>query len=1009
MALFVGVNNIKNISIDVFPDLNKPKVTLLTETPGLAPEEVESMVIIPIENAINGATGVDRLVSVSSLGYGIINAEFDWDTDVFKARQITNERIAQVQSSLPIGTQIMMAPISSIMGEVVLIGMNSSTDDISSMELRTLAETKIKKRLLSVLGVANVSVIGGDMKQYQIELDPLQMQLLGVSIDEVYSAIENAGLNGTGGFLLTSYTEKLIRTIARPENISDLKHIVIKPNQQRTDAPAITLAQIADVKIAPQTFKRGDAGINGKQGVLISISKQPNIDTISLTKKLEAEIDSIEKSLPKGIILEKDIFKQSRFIQNSINNILEALLEGSIFVTIVLFVFLLNFRGTAIILTVIPCSLIMTFLVFSYFGLNINTMTLGGIAMALGSIVDDSIVDLSNIFKRLKENKQAKEPKPILIVVYEASKEVRNSIVFSTVLIFLVFIPLFALNGIEGKIFTPLALAFILSMISSMIVALTLTPVLCSYLLPKVKSLGSEKDTFVVAILKKGHKSCLNLFFNNINKVLLSVIAIFIGAILCFISFGKEFLPPFNEGNFNIAIASPAGTNFEESSRIGLMAEQALHQIPEIVATGRKQGRAELDEHALGLNVHEIEVRLSPDLKRSKDEIVADIREKLNFPGVVINIGQPISHRIDFIISGIQAQIVIKIFGSSSELINKVTDEVEAIMKSDSSLVDVARDMQIQIPQIKIIFDKEKASRHGIQLKTAVNAVSSAYTGHIVSQIMEDEFLYDVVLKFKGDKNPNINEIKNIPIQNVNGNLISLGSVANIIEIKGQNEIVRENTTKRSVVQANIKNRDHEAVINNLKHAFNEKIKLPQGVFIQIDGQFKAQQEASRNILFLSISSFLLMYVALYMNYKNINIATQLMIGIPLSVIGGILGIFISSKTISIAAIIGFIALVGIGIRNGILLMDLYTEEDCKNKTKFDIDMIIKLTQERLEPVMMTTLTSIIGFVPLLIGGNTTGKEILYPVAVVISCGLLVTAILNLLISPLLYYKFRPK
>ncbi len=1009
ILLVFGYQRITQTSVDVFPDLNKPNVTLLIEADGFAPEEVENLVVIPLENTINGATGVERTTSIAAVGYGVVKAEFGWDTDVFKARQIINEKIGQVSSYLPLGTKIVMTPISSIMGEVMFIGLTTKDNSTSPMKLREIAEIQIKKRLLSIEGVSSVSVIGGDVKQYQIILDAMQMQLLGVSLEDILSGLENSGINGTGGFLLMPYTEQLIRTVGRPNNINDLKNIVIKSNTSRKDIPAITLEQVADIKIAPETFKRGAAGINGQAGILIGISKQPDIDTIKLTKTLQTELEAIEKSLPNNIVLEKDIFKQSRFIQNAIDNISRALVEGAIFISIILFIFLLNFRGTFVVLTVIPVTLIMTAVMFNLFGLNINTMTLGGIAMALGSIVDDSIVDLSNIFKRLKENKLKGSPEKVLKVVYNASKEVRNPIVFSTVLIFLVFLPLFALGGIEGRIFTPLALAFVLSMISSFVVAVTLTPVLSSYLLPKVKSLGTKQDTFVVRYLKKGHAFLLNLFFKYSKTVLLGLCMVFIAGIILFCSFGKEFLPPFNEGNFNVTIATPPGTNLKESFRIGQLAETYLLEIPEVEATGRKQGRSELDEHSLDVNVHEIEVRLKSDLKRSKDEIIADIRNKLDFPGIVVNIGQPISHRIDFIISGIQAQIAVKIFGRNTEVLNQVTEKIEQIMKKNPDLVDVTRDMQVQIPQIQIKFDKEKAARYGVQIGSAVNVVEMALRGKTVFQIMENEFLYDVALLFSNDESSNIENIRNLPISTIHGTLIALGNVANVELVKAQNEIVRENSSRRTVVQANTKGRNQAKIINDLQKIFDEQIDLPQDMFIQIDGQYKTQQNASKNILLLGIISFLLMYGALYVNYRNLNLATQLMVGIPLSLIGGIIGVWMTSKVISVASIIGMVALVGVGIRNGILLMDLYTEKEKVNRKKLSVQEMIDMTQDRLEPVLMTTLTSVIGFIPLLIEGNTTGKEILYPVAVVMSYGLIMTTILNLLITPIIFKTFHPK
>ncbi len=1001
--LIYGAQTISKMNVDVFPDLNKPSVTLLVEVNGLAPEEMESLVLIPMENAINGATGVTRLTSSAEVGYGLVKAEFDWGTDVYKARQIINERVSQIQKDLPTDTKIAMTPISSIMGEVMLLGLTSPDNKVSSIELRDIAEQQIRKRLLAVSGVSSVSVIGGDVKQYQIVLDKLQMPLLGITFEDVVQAVEASGVNGTGGFLISTYGEELIRTLGRPQNLEDLKNTVIA-KEGRNGLPAITLGQIAKIQIAPEPNKRGEAGINGEKGVLISIAKQPDVDTLKLTKALDKEIDSLEKTLPEGVSLEKDLFKQSRFIQNAVDNITSSLFEGALLVAIVVFVFLVNFRGTFIVLTVIPCTLILTALVFRAFGFSINTMTLGGIAMALGSLVDDAIVDMQNIYKRLKENKLSQHPQPVLRVVYEASKEVRNAIIFSTVLISLVFLPLFALQGIEGRIFAPLALSFILSMICSTIVALTLTPVMSSYLLPKVKTLGKREDTCLVRWIKTFHKKLLRLSFKQAKLTFaLFGFLLVVGCCMMF-SFGKEFLPPFNEGSFTVIIASPPGTNLAEASRVGQMAEKALLSIPEVETTGRKQGRAELDEHALGVNIHEIEVKLKEQIKRSRAEIEADIHKKLDIPGTVVSVGQPISHRIDFIISGVQAGLVVKIFGPDNEVLSEVATQIEQIMKDNKLLTGVRRDTQVHIPQVRIRFNRSKAIRYGVQMQPAVEIVEAALSGIAIAQMQENEKMYDIVLRFSDGMYPNDQTIAQIPISTVNGDMVALGTIADIEHIKGQNEISRENTTRRLVVQANFASRNTSHIVEDLQKKISEQVVLPQGTFVQIDGQFKTQQEASRNILLLGLMSFVLVYGALYINFKNLQLATQLMISIPFAVLGGIIGVFFTSKTVSIATIIGIIALAGIAIRNGILLIDLYLEKRAKRQEPLSQKRLIFLTQERLEPVMMTALTSIIGFVPLLVGGSAPGKEILYPVAVVMSFGLLTTTILSLILTPIIYY-----
>lgn len=1006
LLMSFGMVSVIDMRVDVFPDLNKPNVAILIENEALAPEEMEKIVLIPVENAINGATGITRLSSSGQSGYGIIKAEFDWNTDVFQARQVITERLSQISDMLPKDTKIAMTPIASIMGEIMMIGLVPTSSEISSTELREIAENNIKKRLLSVSGVSAISVLGGDVKEYHINLDMTQMNLLGVSLSTVYDALEKSGINATGGFIEKPYTEYLVRTIGRPQNISDIENIVIAP-QTNPDMPAISLKQIADINIGFQANKRGTAGINGKDGILISIAKQPAIDTIELTKHLEDQLLQIEKTLPQTVTLEKDIFKQSRFIQNAVNNITEALTTGAILIAVILFLFLLSFKGIGIVLTVIPATFIMTALVFDFFGISINTMTLGGIAMALGSLIDDAIVGVANSYKKLKENKRKQSPQSVLDVVFVANKEIRSSILFSTFLIFLVFLPLFALSGIEGKIFTPLALAFILSMLLSTIVAVTLTPVLSAYLLPTIKSLGRAKDAFVVRIIKQAHHSALRFCFKHTRLVFGAFVASCIIGIMMFLSFGSEFLPPFNEGSFNISIASAPGTNLQESNRIGQMAEQALLEIDSVASTGRKLGRAELDEHALGVNINEIEVRLKDTHKKSKNEIVEEIREKLNIPGIVINIGQPISHRIDLLISGIQSSLAVKIFGTNANDLDTATAEVEEILKDNLELVDVAADMQIKTPQISIKINPEKAFSYGVQIADATKDIQTALSGTNVFQIMENERLYDVVLKVK-NKNQDLDTIKTLPVSTIYGTQVALKLIADINLMKDQNELVRENGLRRRVVSANFKNRDSSQAVLQVEQALLS-LNLPAGVFVNIDGQFKTQKEASRNILLLSLLSFALMFGALYIHFKNLNLALQLMLTIPLALVGGVIGVFLTGSVISVATIIGFVALVGIAIRNGILLMEVYRTQEQKQHHKISPSRLIFLTQERLEPVMMTTLTSIIGFIPLIVAGNATGKEILYPLAVVIAFGLMTTTVLNMLFTPIVYYHFHPK
>lgn len=1006
ILLFIyGMGTIKQMSVDVFPDLNRPSVSLIVEAGGLSPDELEQQVTIPIENAINGATSVNRVFSSSSVGYAIIKAEFDWDMNIYTARQIINERLTQITGSLPANTSVVMGPISSIMGEILMIGLSSPDNSVNQMELRDIADWDVAKRLLSISGVAQVSTIGGDVKEYQVIVDSNKLRLNNISLDKVRTALQTSGANTNGGFLFGAHREKLIRNLGQPQNTTDLANAVIS-TPTADNAPSLTVGNLAQVVIAPQINKRGSASINGSDGIILSIAKQPNVDTIELTQRIENELNSIEKTLPQGVVLTKDLFKQADFIEKATANIEEALRDGSILIALVLFAFLMNFRTTAIVLIVIPTSFIMTGIVFKLLGLSINTMTLGGLAMAIGSLVDDAIVAVANSFKRIKENKHSAHPKPILEVVYSATEEIINSVVFSTILVFLVFIPLFALSGIEGKIFTPLALAFILSMVASLIVAITLTPVLSYYFIPGLKVL-SKKDSAVVRGLKHLHQKSLSFCFKHYKGVLSMVLVCFIAALSLTFSFGKEFLPPFNEGSFNISLTMAPGTSLAESGRIRNLAQKKLLEIPEIKSVGGRSGRSDVDEHALGVNVTELEVEINQDNKLNKDELIAKLRENLDFPGVFINIGQPISHRIDFIISGIRSQIAIKIFGDDINVLQQQAEEVQKLIGKIDGVVDLSIEQQILIPQVHIEVDRAKAKQYGIAVSDVSQDIETALAGENIAKIIKGNRFYDIVLRIDDKHKDNIQSLGDIPVESMNGYFVPLKALAEIKNSKGPNLIARENGQRRIVVQANVAERDLVSAVKEIQSHLDEELKLPQGYFISYDGQYQTQAQASQDIALLGILSLLLIFVGLYLNFNSLNLTFQLMSILPLSLIGAVIGIAMTSQVISLATTVGFITLVGIAIRNGILLVDLYQTQS--NDKKLSIKELSFLTSERLVPVMMTTLTSILGFVPLIIGGNTAGKEILYPAAVVIATGLVTSTLLNLLLTPVMYYYWYEK
>lgn len=1003
LLVMYGLASIRSMSVDVFPDLNRPQVALIIEAGGMSPVELEQQVIIPLENVINGATSVSRVFSNSNIGYGIVKVEFDWNTDIYVARQIVTEKIAQVVSGLPTNVKIAMGPVSSIMGEILMTGLSSPDGTVNQMELRDLADWNIKKRLQAVPGVSQVSVIGGDVKEYQVIADTNKLRLNGIALDVVRQALTAAGNNTNGGFIFNGYTEKLVRNIGRANTVEDIANSVL-PINTGISAPALTIGDIAKVEIAPMINKRGDASINAVNGVILSIAKQPNVDTIDLTNRLENELKNIESTLPEGVTLTANLFRQANFIENSVENIKSAMIEGAILITIILFLFLLNFRTTLITLIVIPVSLIMTAIVFKAFGLSINTMTLGGLAMAMGSLVDDAIVAVANIFKKLKENKQNEIRQKNATVVYEAVKEVVNPIFFSTALLFLVFIPLFALSGIEGKIFTPLALAFILSIGASMVIAITLTPVMGYYLMPTLKVLD-KKDSHIVRGLKAFHHWCLSLCFKFKKAMLLTVTALFGLSIIAIINMGSEFLPAFNEGSFNVSISMAPSTTLEEASRIRNIAQKQIMEIEEVEVVSGRSGRSDVDEHALGVNTTELEVALKKDIRRTTQEVAEDIRSRLELPGVFVNVGQPISHRIDFIISGIRSQVAVKLFGHDLDKLQSLAGEIEKIMDNIEGITDLSIEQQIKIPEVHVNIDRDKTRQYGVMAGDISRDIETGLAGEKIADIIEDDRFYDLVLRIDDKHKNSLKDIGRIPVETISGSIVPLKAIAEIKDSKGPNQISRENGKRRIVVQANIKGRDLVSVVNDIKKGLNKNLQLPEGYFVSFDGQFETQAKATRDIMILGTLSMVLIFAGLYMNFHSVNLALQLFTIVPLSLMGAITGVMFTSQVISLATIVGFITLTGIAIRNGILLLELYEAQNRRLSAK----EIISLTGDRLTPVMMTTITSILGFVPLIIAGNTAGKEILYPAAVVITTGLISSTILNLIVTPVVYYMFGNK
>jgi len=1005
LLLVYGGMVIVKLPVDVFPDLNRPTVTIFTEAEGLAPEEVEALVSWPIETAVNGSTGVERVRSASGIGLSIVWVEFGWDTDIYIARQIVSEKLQQVGEALPAGVKPVMGPISSIMGEIMLVGLTTENTSVSSMDLRTIAEWDIRNRLLSIPGISQITAIGGDMKQYQVLVDPLRLRNYNVTLHDVEATIAGSNINSTGGFLLQDYQEGLIRNVARINTIEDLAGSPL-PNEKNSSPTPLTLGNIAEVKLGGPLAKRGDASIDGKPGVILSIQKQPGADTVRLTERIEQELKEIQKTLPEGVTIHDDIFRQASFIKSAIGNVEEALRDGAILVTIVLFLFLLNFRTTFITLTAIPLSFVLTAIVFKMFGMSINTMTLGGLAVAIGELVDDAIVGVENVYRRLRENRHAADPKPPLKVVLEATKEIRNSIVFATVIVVLVFIPLFAMQGIEGKIFLPLGIAYIVSIIASLFVSVTLAPALCAYLLPRMKRMQEEHDGWLVRKIKAGEARILNFAFPRTRLVFAAVGGAFLLTVAVVPFFGKEFLPQFNEGSVTINLLLPPGTSLAESNRIGTIAENLIRQVPEATKTGRRTGRAERDDHAEGVHSSEIEVELK-ESDRSRADILADIRSRMDeIPGIAVNIGQPISHRIDHMMSGVRAQIAIKLFGPDLATLRAKAEEIRQAMSEVPGVVDLSVEKQVLVPQVHVRFDREKAARYGLLSGEAAEYAELAMQGKEVGQVLDGQRTYDIVMRLTDKARDDIAAIKQIPIDAPGGNVVPLELIANVEDAKGPNIINRENAQRRIVIQANSAERDLVGVVERVRAAIAEKVHLPTGYYITYGGQFESQASASKLIAILSIFSLAGMFLVLFMHFKSANLALQVMIAIPLAFIGAVAGVMLSGGVFSIATMVGFVTLTGIAARNGIMMIAHYWHLMEHEGEKFDLKMIYRGTSERIIPVLMTALAAGLALIPLIIAADEPGREILHPVAVVIFCGLFSSTLLDLTVRPLMFWKF---
>ena len=992
-----GLYTTKHMDVDVFPDLNAPTVVVMTEATGMAPEEVERLVTFPVETAVNGATDVRRVRSSSTTGFSVVWVEFDWGTDIYRDRQIVSEKLAEVSESLPPTCgKPTLGPQSSILGEVFIIGLTS--DETSMQDLRTIADWTIRPRLLSLGGVAQVTVLGGDIKEYQILLSPEKMRHYGISLQEVMSAAGDMNRNSAGGVLYEYGNEYIIRGVLSTDNVDAFGRTVVKMDG---DAP-ITLGDIAEIKAGAKSPKLGTASHRGKPAVLMTVTKQPNSSTIDLTAKLDHAVEDLKTQLPSDINIATDIFRQQKFIDSSIDNIKKSLYEGALFVIIVLFFFLMNVRTTLISLVTIPLSLLVSILTLKFMGLTINTMSIGGMAIAIGSLVDDAIVDVENVFKHLRQNRKLPESErqSIIQVVFNASREVRLPILNSTFIIVVSFIPLFFLTGMEGRMLRPLGIAFITALFASTLVALTLTPVLCSFLLGSESSDKAGKDPALVRWLQKWYGVALEWVLKHKKITLGSVLALFVVALGVFFSLGSSFLPAFNEGSFTINVSTLPGVSLEESDNVGRHAEALLMTVPEIQTVARKTGRAELDEHALGVNVSEIEAPFELG-KRPKREVVNEIRTKLNtIPGVNVEIGQPISHRIDAMLSGTQANIAIKLFGTDLnkmfELGNKIKSEVSEI----PGVVDLNVEQQIERPQLQIIPKREMLAKYGIAPAEFTEMVEVYLAGSVVSQVYEGNQVFDLTVKAADGSRGNIEEIRNIPVDAAGGK-VPFGQIAEIRSAAGPNTINRENVSRKIVISANVSDGDLQGAVNQIRKKIEDNVELPEGYHVEYGGQFESAQSASRTLLFTSLMAIIVIFLLLYGQFKDVRQASAVLLNLPLALIGGVFAIFFADKIISIPAIIGFISLFGIATRNGMLLIDRYNELRHEGLSLHDAVMHGSL--DRLNPILMTALTSALALIPLALGGELPGNEIQSPMAKVLLGGLLTSTMLNGFIIPVVY------
>lgn len=1011
VTMVLGAVSIANLPIDIFPNLTRPRVTVMVECHGLAPEEVETLVTLPLETAFNGAAGVEAVRSSSGIGLSIINVEFGWNTDIYVARQIVNERLGTVANRMPPGVKPELAPISSLMGQIMLVGLTSKDGKTAPMDVRTLADWVVRPRLLTIPGVSQVIVMGGGRKQFQVLVNPDSLLAYELTLADVERALENSNLNSTGGYLQQGAMEFLVRGIGRANSLDDLGETVVKAAGSRS----VLLRDVARIIEGPQA-KRGDSSVNGQSSVVLTIGKQPNADTRWLTEEITRALEDLKPSLSADIVINHELYQQREFIDRGIHNVFEALRDGAILVLIILFLFLLNFRTTFITLTAIPLSIVITGLVFRWFGVSINVMTLGGLAVAMGELVDDAIVDIENVFRRLAQNAHAEFPKPTLKVIYEASLEVRSSIVYGTMLVILVFVPLFALSGIEGRLFAPLGVAYITSILASLLVSLTVTPVLASLLLSGAKAAHSEKDSPLLRFLKWVVTPVIKTSMNRwgLTLILIGVGASMVGSGILAVNLGSDFLPPFDEGAAQVNVVLPPGASLEASNRVCGMVDAAFRkhlqtsEAPRGIVRSylRRTGRAELDEHAEGVNHTEYILTLNPDSGLTRSDTLAQLREELEqIPGIEYEVEQPLAHMMSHMLSGVNAQIAIKLFGDDLNVLRKKADEIKQNIASVPGLAPPVVEPQRLIPQLRIELNREQLAAYGLTPGQVTEFIETALNGKVTSTMLEGQRMFDIIVRFDNEFRTDFSRLDRLSVELPHGGRIPLSTVAKVYEAGGPNTISHERVKRRIAIRANAIDRDLGSVVADIKQAVLTKVKLPEGYFVEYGGQFEAQQEATRLIGLLSIVSAAGVFLVLYTLFPSARIVLQVMLALPIAYVGGVLALWFTGQTLTVASLVGFISLGGIAARNGILLVSHYLHLMKEEGEQFTHAMVLRGSLERLAPVLMTALTAGIGLVPLVLGGQQPGKEILYPVATVILGGLITSTACEYIVHPGIFWQ----